>query len=91
MGGLLPSGEKRFLIAAALGLLDIGQLEAQVAAELWRLRRRGGSEGRGMTLQEVRGHLADGGAPISMAWLNEMYDATRQPARRPVGSRQPAA
>ena len=81
MAGLLPPGEKRFKVAAALGLLDIDRLEDRVTAKLWRLRDQGRKGGR-MKISEVADYLEARGEHTSIAWLSEVYATTkpREPA-----------
>ncbi len=77
MPGSLPPGEKRFLIAGALGLLNVARLEDRIVRELWRLRRSGGRKGRGMSLDEVSAYLTARGEYTSTSWLGDFYQATR--------------
>jgi hypothetical protein len=83
VAGLLPPGEKRFKVAAALGLLDIDRLEDRVAAKLRRLRDQGGRKGGRMKISEVAAYLEDRGEHTTISWLSEAYAA--------IESREPAA
>jgi hypothetical protein len=83
VAGLLPPGEKRFKVAAALGLLDIDRLEDRVAAKLRRLRDQGGRKGGRMKISEVADYLEAHGERTSLAWLSEAYAA--------IESHEPAA
>lgn len=82
MAGLLPPGEKKYKVAAALGLLDIDRLEDRVADRLRRLRAGGGRQHRPMKISEVAAYLEDRGERTSLAWLSEVYAAIepKQPA-----------
>lgn len=82
MAGLLPPGEKKYKVAAALGLLDIDRLEQRVADRLVQLRTGGGRQRR-RKISEVAGFLEDRGEHTSIAWLSEAYAA--------IESREPAA
>jgi hypothetical protein len=73
VAGLLPPGEKRFKVAAALGLLDIDRLEGRTHAKLQRLREQGGPRGRRMTISEIAAYLEDRGEHTSVAWLSEAF------------------
>jgi hypothetical protein len=83
VAGLLPPGEKRFKVAAALGLLNIDRLEDRVADRLIRLRTSGGRKGGRLKISEVAAYLEARGEHTSIAWLSEVYAA--------IESREPAA
>lgn len=76
---LVPSGEKPFLIADALDLLNLPHLERQLVREM-RWQREG------KTLQELSDYLDDRGVTVSVPWLCKFYQATRS-----YGTRVPAA
>jgi hypothetical protein len=77
VAGLLPPGEKRFKVAAALGLLDIDRLEERVADKLLRLRASGGRQHRPMKISEVAAYLEARGERTSLAWLSDAYAAAK--------------
>lgn len=80
----LPPGETKFLVADALGLLDLEALEARVVAELLRLRRGEDRGGTPRSLRAMSAYLDSLGVYVSPEWVRRIYAAIDPHPQQPA-------